>query len=535
MIRINDLRLELRDALNLEQEVANLKKLVLSLYPIQEKDILSFNLHKKAVDARKKVHVFFVYSIDIALINEKDLIQKNFKNIQLAPNMGYVEAKSGSHQLEHPPVIIGFGPSGLFAALVLAKQGYKPTVLERGYDVDRRTIKVDEFWKTGKYNKDSTIQFGEGGAGTFSDGKLTTLINDNRCRLVLESLVKNGANPEILYINKPHVGTDVLKVVMKNMRQEIIDLGGTVRFKATVTDFLIENDELKGLVINDKDTVLTNVCLMGIGHSARDTFEVLHQKNVNIIQKPFSIGVRIEHPQLMINKSQYGDFSTYKNLGAADYKLSNHGSNQRSSYTFCMCPGGYVMCATSEEKGVCTNGMSESTRNGKNSNAALLVNVSPSDFGSDHPLAGVYYQRALETKAYVAGGSNYNAPVQLVGDFLKDRVSQKLGSVKPTYQPGYKFAKMTDILPKYVTDSMKEALISFDRKIKGFAMEDAVMTGIETRSSSPIRITRDENHESNIKGIYPMGEGAGYAGGIMSSAVDGIKTAEKIIEKYKNR
>ncbi len=534
MIRINDLRLELRDALSLEQEISNLKKLVISLYPIQEADIIDFNLHKKAVDARKKVHVFFVYAVDVQLKNEKELIQKNFKNIKLAPDMKYNDVKHGLEKLKYPPVIIGFGPSGLFAALILAKRGYQPYVLERGYDVDRRTIHVYEFWKTGKYNKDSTILFGEGGAGTFSDGKLTTLINDVRCRFVLESLVKNGATSEILYINKPHIGTDILTVIMKNMREEIINYGGKIRFKAKVTDFLIEDDELKGLIINDKETLLTNVCLLGIGHSARDTFETLHQNKVQITQKPFSIGVRIEHPQLMINKSQYGDFSTYKNLGAADYKLSYHGTNQRSSYTFCMCPGGYVMCATSEAKGVCTNGMSKSTRNGKNANAALLVNVSPSDFGSDHPLAGVYFQRALETKAFVAGGANYNAPIQLVGDFLKDRMSRELGSVKPSYTPGYKFAKMTDILPKYVTDTMKEALISFDRKIKGFAMEDAVLTGVETRSSSPIRILRNEKHESNIKGIYPMGEGAGYAGGIMSSAVDGIKTAEKIIEKYKN-
>ena len=534
MIRINDLRLELRDALSEEQEIANLKKLVFSLYPITETNLLSFNLYKKAIDARKKEHVFFVYAVDVELTNEREIIQKNYKNIQLSPDMKYSEVTSGTEKLENPPVIVGFGPSGLFAALLLARRGYKPFVLERGYDVDRRTIKVDEFWKTGKYNKDSTILFGEGGAGTFSDGKLTTLINDMRCRLILESLVKNGASKEILYINKPHIGTDVLKVVMKNMRQEIISLGGQIRFKATVTDFLIENDELQGLIVNGKDTIMTNVCLLGIGHSARDTFEELYQKNVKIIQKPFSIGVRIEHPQLMINRSQYGDFSTYKNIGAADYKLSYHGSNQRSSYTFCMCPGGYVMCATSEEKGICTNGMSESTRNGKNANAALLVNVNPADFGSDHPLAGVYYQRDLEQKAFIAGGSNYNAPVQLVGDFLKDRMSRKIESVTPSYKPGYKFAKMTDILPKYVTDTMKEALMSFDRKIKGFAMDDAVMTGVETRSSSPIRILRNENHESNIKGIYPMGEGAGYAGGIMSSAVDGLKTAEKIIGKYSN-
>ncbi|MFA6801654.1 MAG: hypothetical protein WCR19_06060 [Acholeplasmataceae bacterium] len=532
MIRIKDLKLDLKDAITKEQEMANLKKMIMSLYSIGESDILQFRLHKKAIDARKKSNVFFVYAVDLELLNELKILQKDIRNIQIAPFMGYDDVEMGDIKLNHSPVIIGFGPSGLFAAFILAKRGFQPYVIERGYDVDQRAIKVNEFWKTGKFSKDSTILFGEGGAGTFSDGKLTTLINDVRCRLVLDSLIRNGADPEISYINKPHIGTDVLSVVMKNMRKEIISYGGKIRFESEVTDFLIEDNELKGIVINHEETIETNVCLLGIGHSARDTFEVLFKNDVKIDQKPFSIGVRIEHPQLMINKSQYGDFSTYKNLGAADYKLSYHGKDDRSAYTFCMCPGGYVMCSASEEKEICTNGMSESTRNGKNANAALLVNVSPSDFGSDHPLAGMYFQRELETKAFIAGGENYNAPVQLVGDFLKDRVTREIGSVNPTYKPGYKFAKMTDILPKYVTDTMKEALQSFNRKINGFAMDDAVLTGVETRSSSPIRILRNENHESNIKGIYPMGEGAGYAGGIMSSAVDGIKTAEMIIKKY---
>ena len=533
MIRITDIKLELNKALTTESEKVSLKKYIIENYRMQDRDISSLSIYKKAIDARKKDHVHFVYSVDVEVKNEKFFLDKKIKGLSEAPILAYQDIESGLGQLDYPPIIIGFGPSGIYAALLLARRGYNPIVLERGFDVEKRSKNVDHFYETGEYNEGSTILFGEGGAGTFSDGKLTTLISDLRCRIVLESLVQAGAQPEILYINKPHVGTDILRVVIKKIREEIISLGGQVIFNAKVTSFIVENNTLKGVIVNNHDEIKTNVCLMGIGHSARDTFEVLHKEKVDIIQKAFSIGVRIEHPQQMINEAQYGKFASSPNLGAADYKLSYHASNNRTAYTFCMCPGGWVMCASSEEGGVVTNGMSESKRDYENANAALLINVNPEDFGSNDPLAGVEFQRGYERKAYLFGGSNYNAPIQLVGDFLNDRLSTKIGRVNPSYRPGYKFVKMTDIFPSYITDTMKEALINFNQKIKGFSMHDAVLTGVETRSSSPIRIVRNEDHQSNISGLYPMGEGAGYAGGIMSSAVDGIKTAEKVISKYK--
>lgn len=488
---------------------------------------------KKAIDARKKEQLYFVYSVDLSIKNESFYLNKKLKGMTQAPVLTYQEIPSGNDVLEYRPVVVGVGLSGIFAALLLARRGYKPIVLERGFDVENRSKNVERFYETGEYNEGSTILFGEGGAGTFSDGKLTTLINDIRCRYVLESLVGHGAQQEILYINKPHLGTDVLRVVVKNMREEIIRLGGTIRFNAKVTKLVIKDDVLEGVIINDTEEIKTNVCLLGIGHSARHTFELLYDQKLNITQKAFSVGVRIEHPQALINKSQYGKFASESYLGAADYKLSYHAADERTAYTFCMCPGGWVMCASSEEGGVVTNGMSESKRDYENANAALLVNVNPSDFGSDHPLAGVTYQRVIEQKAFVMGGSNYSAPIQLVGDFLKDQPSSKLGTVKPSYRPGFKFAELKDLFPPYVTATMKEALHDFNRKIEGFSMDDAILTGAETRSSSPIRMIRNENHESDILGLYPMGEGAGYAGGIMSSAVDGMKTAEKIISRYK--
>ncbi|PKK86854.1 MAG: hypothetical protein CVV63_03325, partial [Tenericutes bacterium HGW-Tenericutes-8] len=345
------------------------------------------------------------------------------------------------------------------------------------------------------------------------------------------ALVNHGAQKEILYLNKPHVGTDILKGVIKNIRQEITALGGEIRFSNKVTEFIIEDQTLKGLIINDHEKLETAVCLMGIGHSARETFEKLHAQGFEIKQKAFSIGLRVEHPQSLINESQFKHFAKY--LRPAEYKLNYHSPNGRGAYTFCMCPGGYVMCATSEDGGVVTNGMSESKRDGQNANSALLVNIMPEDFNSDHPLAGMYFQRTIEQKAYQIGGANYHAPLQLVGDFLQNKVSTAIGSVKPTYLPGYKFVNLADILPSYVTETLREAFYDFDKRIRGFAMHDAILTGVETRSSSPIRIVRDDDGVSNIKGLYPMGEGAGYAGGIMSSAVDGLKQVERIIKIYK--
>lgn len=530
MIRITEIKIELKDALTKEKEHASIYRYLFEKYRIQKQDIQSFSIYKKAIDARKKDHVIYVYSVDLALPYEKKIVDKKYPNINIAPDIAYHEVKMGNTPLKHRPIVIGFGPSGIFSALLLARRGYKPIVLERGLDVDQRTELWNNFKKTGEFNEHATILFGEGGAGTFSDGKLTTLINDLRSRYVLEALVKHGADESILYINKPHVGTDILKGIIKNIRKEITDLGGEIRFNHKVTGFEIESNQLKGVIVNDNLKIPTELVLLGIGHSARDLFTKLYEQGIEITQKAFSIGVRIEHPQSLINESQYGNFSHL--LGAADYKLSYKSPNGRGAYTFCMCPGGYVMCSASEPSGVVTNGMSESRRDGENANAALLVNVMPEDFGSDHPLAGMYFQREFEQSAFKLAGGHYKAPLQLVKDFLNNEVTTQIGSVKPTYEPGYTFVNFKTFFPEFIHQTLHEALLDFDRKIKGFAMDDAVLTGVESRSSSPIRIVRDESGQSNIVGLYPMGEGAGHAGGIMSSAIDGLKQAELIIQKY---
>jgi len=532
MIRITEIKIELKDALTLEKEKTAILQHIMDKYRIKSSDVRSFSIFKKAIDARKKDHVIFVYSIDIEVPYEKNLIAKKYPNIIPTPDMSYQEVEMGTQPLKNRPIVIGFGPSGIFAALILARRGYRPLVLERGLDVDARTTLWEVFKKTGHFHEHATILYGEGGAGTFSDGKLTTLINDLRSRYVLEALVKHGADPAILYINKPHVGTDILKGIIKSIRGEITALGGDIRFNSKVTHLEFNQNKLAAVIVNDHERIETDVCLLGVGHSARDTFTKLYELGIQISQKAFSVGVRIEHPQLLINQSQYGKFHTMPNLGAADYKLSYHSDTGRGAYTFCMCPGGYVMCSSSEPYGVVTNGMSESKRDGKNANAALLVNVMPEDFKSDHPLAGMYFQREFEQKAYQLAGGSYKAPLQLVGDFLNNRVSDHIGSVQPTYEPGYTFVNFKSFFPEYIHQTLHEALLDFDRKIKGFAMDDAVMTGVESRSSSPIRINRDQTGQSNIQGLYPMGEGAGYAGGIMSSAIDGIKQAEMIIKSY---
>lgn len=532
MIRLTNIKLPLDDAITKESEQANLKKLVFSKFKVNPSNLKNIEIYKKAIDARRKQNVHFVYTIDINVKDETSLLQRNDRNITPAPTLEYEEVPMGNVPLQHRPVIVGFGPSGIFAALVLARRGFKPIVLERGYDVDKRTKEWTKFIKTGAFHENASVLFGEGGAGTFSDGKLTTSVKNLRCRFVLKELIKAGAQPEILYTNKPHVGTDILKTVLKNIREEIIELGGSVHFESKVTGFHIKGNQLNSLVVNETDFIPADVCLLGIGHSARDTFEVLLDNGIIMNQKPFSVGVRIEHKQKMINKSQYGDFHNHPALGAAEYKLNYHSKNGRSAYTFCMCPGGYVVNSSSEPNTVVTNGMSYSKRNGENANAALLVNVLPSDYPSEHPLAGIQFQREFEKKAFELVGSSYKNPVQLVGDFLEDKNTTKLGTVTPTIQPGYEFHQIQDIYPKFITNTLKEALKYFDRRIKGFASNDAVLTGPETRSSSPVKILRDETYQTNIKGMYPMGEGPGYAGGIMSAAVDGIKAAEEIIKKY---
>jgi uncharacterized protein len=441
----------------------------------------------------------------------------------------------GDEKINNRPIIIGSGPAGLFAGLILAKHGYRPLILERGGDVDQRAEAIDSFFKLGVFDENSNIQFGEGGAGTFSDGKLTTRIKDRRIGMVLDTFVREGAPEEILYLGKPHIGTDVLKTVIKNIRNSIIELGGEVRFFSKVTDILIDNAAAKAVVVNGSETIESNVIIAALGHSARDTYEMLFGKGVSIAPKPFSIGVRIEHLQSMIDEAQYGSFAGHPRLGAADYLLTTRSrATGRAAYSFCMCPGGQVVAAASEQGMLVTNGMSEYKRDKENANSALVVSVTPEDFGSSHPLSGMEYQRTWEGKAYELGGRSFHAPVQLVGDFLQGKASQVLGRVRPSYEPGIKLCDLHLCLPDYVTQTMKEALGDFDRKIKGFASRDAILTGVETRTSAPIRIIRKENMESEtVKNFYPIGEGAGYAGGIMSAAVDGMKAAERIIQTYK--
>lgn len=526
MIRVNEVKLSINEGL--ENLVQKLEKIL----RVGKDDIIEFKIFRESIDARKE-EIFFVYTIDVKVKNEEKILKKN-KKFSKTPDFEYKDVPSGNMKSYTRPVIIGFGPSGAFAALVLAQRGYRPIVLERGQKVSKRTEDVDNFWKTGVLNPESNVQFGEGGAGTFSDGKLTTRIKDKRCRKVLQELVSAGAPQEILYSYKPHIGTDILKTVVKNIRQSIEELGGEVRFGSKVTDFLVEKGKLIGLEINGKAIIETDDVIMGIGHSARDTYKVLEEREILIKQKPFSIGVRIEHPQTLINKSQYNMFAQHPRLGAADYRLTYKTIDGRTVYTFCMCPGGSVVAAASEEGCVVTNGMSEYARDKPNANSALLVQVVPEDFESNQPLAGVEFQRRWEHAAFIAGGMTYWAPAQKVGDFLKGCKSSEPGTLIPSYKPGVIWNDLTQCLPSFVVSAMKEAIKEMDKKLKGFAMEDAILTGVETRSSAPVRIVRDEKsmESFNTKGLFPVGEGAGYAGGIGSAAVDGIKAAEKIIIKY---
>lgn len=530
MIRISQMRLGIDDSTDKLIHKAS------KILRIKPNAIEEMSIFKESIDARRKGKIEFVYTVDLLAKNEKDIIKRvSNKNIAITPDMDYKYPEPGETKINERPIVIGLGPAGLFCGLILAQMGYKPLILERGEDVDKRSKTVENFWKTGKLNTESNVQFGEGGAGTFSDGKLTTRVKDLRCRKVLSELVKAGAPEDIMFSFKPHVGTDILKSVVKNLREEIIKLGGEVRFDSKVTSLVIKNEKICGVEINSSETINSEAIVLAIGHSARDTFEMLYEKGVEIIQKPFAIGVRIEHPQTVINKAQYKEFANHKRLGAADYRLTYHASNGRSVYSFCMCPGGSVVAAASEEGRVVTNGMSEYARDKTNANSALLVSVVQEDFEGNHPLAGMHFQRKWEEKAYKLGGGNYVAPAQLVGDFLGDMASQSIGDVKPSYEPGIKLTNMKDCLPSYVIESMKEGIMNMDNKLKGFGMDDAIITGVETRSSSPIRIVRDGKtlESTEVKGFYPCGEGAGYAGGIVSAAVDGIKVAEKIIEKYK--
>ncbi len=516
MIRISNIKL------SPDENEAELKNKVERLIG---KRVKSFRVAKKSVDARRKSDVHFVYAVDVETDGE-DRLLKRLKNARTVKKYEYIFPSGKKPEL--PIVIAGTGPAGLMCALTLAQNGYKVIMLERGKDADSRRLDVERFWETGELNPESNVQFGEGGAGTFSDGKLTTGVNDFRIQKVFEEFYAHGAPEEILYASKPHIGTDNLHSMAKAIREDIINLGGEVRFSHKLTEIIIQNGRAAGVRVSAPEgeyEIKTESIALAIGHSARDTFLMLRDAGFKMERKNFSVGARIEHRQEMINISQYGE--ARKKLGAADYKLSVHLPDGRSVYTFCMCPGGRVVASASEEGGVVTNGMSDFARGGENANSALLVNVTPEDFGGDDVLAGMYFQREIERKAFAAGGGNYGAPAERVGDFLGKGC--KTADVEPTYKPSVKWTQIDKVLPKFVTDAMREAIPLLDKKLHGFASPDAVLTAPETRSSSPVRILRsDETLESSVGGVYPCGEGAGYAGGIMTAAADGIKVAEAI-------
>lgn len=528
MIQISNIKVPL-DNMNdsfLRAEAARMMK-------VAPGEIASLRLTKKSVDARRKDDVHFVCSVECRMKSaktEKTVLARKHKNITAAAP--YVYTIPAGKKSDLRPVVVGSGPAGLFAALLLARSGLEPVILERGGDLDTRRAAVKRYFAGGPLDAASNIQFGEGGAGTFSDGKLTTGTKDTRIRFVLEEFVRAGAREEILYNAKPHIGTDVLANVLHNLRAEITARGGEYRFLTQLTDIFIKDGRLKGMVTRcsgkTKEFAAEQI-ILATGHSARDTFEMLHGRGIPMIQKAFAVGARIEHSQERINFAQYGEAGTHPALGAADYKLAVHLPNGRGVYTFCMCPGGYVVAAASEPDSVVTNGMSLFARDGTNANSALLVGVNPSDFGSDHPLAGVAFQRSIERAAFAFTQSG-RAPAQLVGDFLRRVPSTGAGSVQPTYRPSVQWGEIDCCLPPFVTDAMREGILLMEQKLRGFASPDAILTAPETRSSSPVRILRDDDLQSPAaKGLYPCGEGAGFAGGIMSAAVDGMKCAERVI------
>jgi len=529
MIRISQIKL------GVDEDGAKLPGKIAKKLKIQTSDVQSYTIYKQSIDARFRGKIDFVYTVDVKTsLDEGKLLAKKLPDVSLAPDLAYKCPEAGTSPLKNRPVIIGFGPAGIFAALILAQAGYKPIVLERGEDVDSRVKSVDKFWNEGILNPESNALFGEGGAGTFSDGKLTTRVKDLRGRKVLEELVAAGAPEEILYEAHPHVGTDLLRNVIKRIREKIIALGGEIRFKTQVTDFLTEDGAIKGLKTQTGEVLKAENIILAVGHSARDVFETLQKREVVLEAKPFAVGVRIEHPQTLIDQDQYKEFAGHPKLGAASYRLTHKASSGRGVYTFCMCPGGIVVPSASESGYLVTNGMSYHARDGRNANSALIVSVTPEDFGSDSPLAGVEFQKALEEKAFIMGGGDYKAPAQRVGDFLNGRHASKMGEIVPSYFLGVKPANLNELFPAFINDALKEGLVALDKKLKGFAMDDAVLTGVESRTSSPVRIVRDPqtNESVSTKGLYPAGEGSGYAGGIVSAGIDGIKCAEEIIKKW---
>lgn len=518
--------------LDIDEDETLIRKRAAKKLKISEKDIQFIKIIKQSIDARKKDIIKFNYSVEICCNSEEKLVSKSVdRDVIFETEMQSEKLEFGLVPMKHRPIIVGMGPAGLFAGLIMAQNGYKPIIIERGQCVEERTETVNYFWKTGKLNTESNVQFGEGGAGTFSDGKLTTRIKDKRCDFVLHEFVRNGAPEEIQYKGKPHIGTDILKNVVSNIRKEIIRLGGEVLFNSKLEEISVKNGKLAAIKVNGTEIACEDL-ILSIGHSSRDTYSMLQKIGVALSPKPFAIGVRVEHLQEMIDKSQYGRFAGHPRLKAADYRLTHTAkSTGRAVYSFCMCPGGVVVAAASEDGRLVTNGMSYYNRDLVNANSAIVVSVAPEDFEGSSPLRGMEFQRNYEKLAYEIGGGGFSAPVQLIEDFLKDTVTTKIGSVTPSYAPGFNFKDMRKCLPNYITESLKEGFVAFDSKIKGFACSGGIMTGIETRTSAPVRIERNEKLMSvNVEGLYPAGEGAGFAGGIISAAVDGIKCAEMIMK-----
>lgn len=528
MIRVRQIKISIE-----KDSETELRHQLASKLNIKEKSIQDIKITKKSLDARQKPQLYYIYEVDAKLEDEKSILKHKFRNqdIFLSPKEEYLLPKMGDKILSHRPIIIGSGPAGLFCAYLLAELGFNPIVIERGEPVEKRVETVEHFWKTGELNKNSNVQFGEGGAGTFSDGKLNTLVKDKdyRMKKVFETFVSCGANPEIMYIHNPHIGTDVLRTVVKNMRDKIIKMGGDFYYNSCLTNIETENGIIKTIEINHQQKIKTNILVLAIGHSARDTFKMLLKKNLQMEPKPFAIGLRVEHPQELINKNQYGE-NKHNLLPPASYKLTYKASNNRGVYSFCMCPGGYVVNASSEEGHLAINGMSYQDRASENANSAIVVTVGPNDYGTN-PLDGMKYQQKLEARAYELG--NGKIPIQLLKDFHNNVETTKLGNINPIFKGDYHFCNLNELLESEITKSLKEAFLNFDKKIKGFNQDDTILAGIESRTSSPVKIIRDETFQSNIKGIYPCGEGAGYAGGITTSAMDGLKVAESIINTYK--
>jgi len=533
MLRLTEIKLPLIHA---EGEI---RTAIIKRLGIADDELISYVVFKRGVDARKKSNIQFTCTLDVAVRDETAILERfnNDPHVSIAPDTSYHFVAQAPQNLTSRPIVIGMGPAGLFAGLILAQMGFRPLILERGKAVRERTKDTFGLWRQGMLNPESNVQFGEGGAGTFSDGKLHSQIKDPKHlgRKVLEEFVKAGAPEEILYVSKPHIGTFRLVGMVEKMRETIQSLGGEIRFQSRVDDIEIAEGQVTGVVLAGGEHIATNHLVLAVGHSARDTFEMIHKRGVFIEAKPFSIGLRIEHPQSLIDRARYGGNAGNPQLGAADYKLVHHASNGRSVYSFCMCPGGTVVAATSEAGRVVTNGMSQYSRNERNANAGIVVGVTPEDYPPDpnnphSPLAGMEFQRHWESRAFELGGGNYCAPGQLVGDFLAGRPSTEFGTVQPSYTPGVHLCDLSSALPDYAIAAIREALPAFAKQIRGFDLPDAVLTGVETRTSSPIRIKRHDGdlQSINTRGLYPAGEGAGYAGGILSAAVDGIRVAEAV-------